>query len=130
MRKLIAKFLRGKCAAVAIEYRLIVAFIAHAIVAGATTVGAQISATFTTVGGTLSRIIVQDRGAVISIRDDHVEIPIVIAAGVALAILLGLGVTGIIASHQAPGHRLSDVVREQPTAIGELLGVLRRLGAH
>jgi pilus assembly protein Flp/PilA len=130
MRKLIAKFLRDKCATAAIEHGLIVAFIAHAIIAGATMVGTQISAAFTTVGGTLSRIIVQDRGAAISIRDDHVEIPIVIAAGVALAILLGLGVTGIIASHQAPGHRLSDVVREQPTAMGELLGVLRRLGAH
>jgi hypothetical protein len=59
--------------------------------------------------------------------DDQVETPIVIAASVALAILLGLGVTAIIASHQAPGHRLSDAVREKATGIGELLGALGRL---
>ena len=57
MRKLIAKFLRDKCGAAAIEYGFVFAFIALAIVAGATTVGTQISATFTSVGGTLQAAI-------------------------------------------------------------------------
>ena len=54
MRKLINKFLGNKSGATAIEYGLIAALIAVAIVAGATTVGTQLSAAFTTVAGKLT----------------------------------------------------------------------------
>jgi pilus assembly protein Flp/PilA len=55
--QLIARLLRDKCGAAAIEYGLIVALIARAIVAGATTVGTQIPARSTSIGGTLQRAI-------------------------------------------------------------------------
>jgi len=57
MCRLIARFLRDKCGAAAIECGFVVAFIALAIVASATTVGTQISATFTSVGGALQAAI-------------------------------------------------------------------------
>jgi pilus assembly protein Flp/PilA len=54
MRKLIEKLFGDKSGATAIEYGLIAALIAVAIVAGATVVGTQLNTTFTTVGAKLT----------------------------------------------------------------------------
>ena len=63
-------------------------------------------------------------------KDDQVEPPIIIAAGAVLAILLEIGVTAVIGTYRPPGHTLSGVVHEQPSAIGELLGVLHGLRSN
>ena len=54
MRKLIEKLFGDKSGATAIEYGLIAALIAVAIVAGATVVGTQLNTAFTTVGAKLT----------------------------------------------------------------------------
>jgi pilus assembly protein Flp/PilA len=54
MRKSIMKLFGDRSGATAIEYGLIAALIAVAIIAGVTTVGTQLQATFTTVGTTLT----------------------------------------------------------------------------
>jgi pilus assembly protein Flp/PilA len=54
MRTLMIKLLCSKSGAAAIEYGLIAALISVAIIAGVTTVGTDVAATFTTVGGKLA----------------------------------------------------------------------------
>lgn len=54
MTKLFARFLKDESGATAIEYGLIAALIALAIMAGATTIGSQLDLTFTTIGSTLT----------------------------------------------------------------------------
>jgi len=54
MRKSIMKLFGDRSGATAIEYGLIAALIAVAIIAGVTTVGTQLQATFNTVGTTLT----------------------------------------------------------------------------
>jgi pilus assembly protein Flp/PilA len=54
MRKLIRKFFGDKSGATAIEYGLIAALIAVAIIAGITAVGTQLNSLFTTVSGKVS----------------------------------------------------------------------------
>ena len=54
MRKSIMKLFGDRSGATAIEYGLIAALIAVAIIAGVTTVGTQLQTTFNTVGTTLS----------------------------------------------------------------------------
>jgi pilus assembly protein Flp/PilA len=54
MRKLIMKLFGDRSGATAIEYGLIAALIAVAIIAGVTVVGTQLAATFNSVGTTLS----------------------------------------------------------------------------
>jgi pilus assembly protein Flp/PilA len=53
MTKLFARFLKDESGATAIEYGLIAALIALAIMAGATQIGTQLDATFSTIGTTL-----------------------------------------------------------------------------
>lgn len=53
MTKLFARFLKDESGATAIEYGLIAALIALAIMAGATTIGSQLDLTFTAIGSTL-----------------------------------------------------------------------------
>lgn len=54
MSNLIARFVKDESGATAIEYGLIAALIALAIITGATAVGTQLAAKFTTVATTLS----------------------------------------------------------------------------
>lgn len=54
MANLFARFLKDESGATAIEYGLLAALIALGIIAGATTIGTQIGATFTTIGKDLS----------------------------------------------------------------------------
>ena len=54
MSKFFARFLKDESGATAIEYGLIAALIALAIMAGATTIGGQLNTTFTTIGTTLT----------------------------------------------------------------------------
>lgn len=54
MSNLFARFVKDESGATAIEYGLIAALIAVAIIAGATTVGTQLKATFTKVGTELT----------------------------------------------------------------------------
>ena len=54
MRKSIIKLFGDRSGATAIEYGLIAALIAVAIIAGVTTVGTQLQTTFNTVGTTLT----------------------------------------------------------------------------
>jgi pilus assembly protein Flp/PilA len=49
--KLVQKFLNDESGATAIEYGLIAALISVAIIAGASTLGTQVGATFTGIGG-------------------------------------------------------------------------------
>jgi pilus assembly protein Flp/PilA len=51
--KAIRRFLRNESGATAIEYGLIAALIAVASITAATTVGTNLGATFTTIGGKL-----------------------------------------------------------------------------
>ena len=53
MSKLFARFVKEESGATAIEYGLIAALIAVAIIAGATSVGTQASATFNKVSSTM-----------------------------------------------------------------------------
>ena len=53
MTKLISNFLRNDSGATAIEYGLIAALIAVVIITAVTTVGTRLTATFTTVGGSV-----------------------------------------------------------------------------
>jgi len=53
MRKMFKNFVRNQSAATAIEYGLIAALIAVAIVGGVTAVGTNLSATFTTLSANL-----------------------------------------------------------------------------
>jgi pilus assembly protein Flp/PilA len=53
MRKYLTQLLRDEAGATAIEYGLIAALIAVAIIAGATTVGGNLGTTFNTVAGKL-----------------------------------------------------------------------------
>jgi pilus assembly protein Flp/PilA len=53
MSKLFARFVKDESGATAIEYGLIAALIALAIMAGATQIGQALDTTFTTVGDTL-----------------------------------------------------------------------------
>ena len=53
MRKMLKSFVSNQSAATAIEYGLIAALIAVAIVGGVTAVGTNLSATFTTVATNL-----------------------------------------------------------------------------
>jgi pilus assembly protein Flp/PilA len=53
MTKLISNFLRNDSGATAIEYGLIAALIAVVIITAVTTVGTSLTATFTTVGGSV-----------------------------------------------------------------------------
>ena len=53
MTKYVTHFLKDESGATAIEYGLIAALIAVAIIAGATAVGTNLGATFTTVAGKL-----------------------------------------------------------------------------
>ena len=53
MTKLFARFLKDESGATAIEYGLIAALIALAIMAGATQIGSALDLTFTTIGSTL-----------------------------------------------------------------------------
>jgi pilus assembly protein Flp/PilA len=50
---LFSRFVRDECGATAIEYGLIAALIAVVIITAVTTVGTNLSATFTTVAGKL-----------------------------------------------------------------------------
>lgn len=54
MRAKLAKFFRNESGATAIEYGLIAALIAVAIILGATTVGTQLKETFKSIGGSLT----------------------------------------------------------------------------
>ncbi|MDV2968469.1 Flp family type IVb pilin [Nitratireductor aquimarinus] len=54
MANLFARFLKDESGATAIEYGLLAALIALGIIAGATTIGTEISSTFTTIGGSLT----------------------------------------------------------------------------
>ncbi|WP_279481032.1 Flp family type IVb pilin [Aureimonas sp. SK2] len=54
MFKLIRRFRKNESGATAIEYGLIAALIGTAIIAGATTLGTQLSASFTKIGGTIT----------------------------------------------------------------------------
>lgn len=54
MSNLIARFVKDESGATAIEYGLIAALIALAIITGATTLGNAINAKFTAIGTTLS----------------------------------------------------------------------------
>ncbi len=54
MSKLFARFLKDESGATAIEYGLIAALIALAIMVGAGTIGTQLDATFTDIGTTLT----------------------------------------------------------------------------
>lgn len=53
MSNLIARFVKDESGATAIEYGLIAALIAVAIIGGASMVGSQLSAKFTGIGNTL-----------------------------------------------------------------------------
>ena len=53
MNNLFARFVRDESGATAIEYGLIAALIAVAIITAATTVGTNLGSTFTTIGGKL-----------------------------------------------------------------------------
>ena len=53
MRKMLETFVRDENGATAIEYGLIAALIAVAIIGGVTAVGTNLSATFTNVSGSL-----------------------------------------------------------------------------
>jgi len=53
MTKIFARFVKDESGATAIEYGLIAALIALAIVAGATTLGENLSAQFTNISGKL-----------------------------------------------------------------------------
>jgi pilus assembly protein Flp/PilA len=54
MSKLFVRFLKDESGATAIEYGLIAALIALAIMAGATQIGTQLDTTFTSIGDTLT----------------------------------------------------------------------------
>lgn len=54
MANLFARFLKDESGATAIEYGLLAALIALGIIAGATTIGTQIDATFTKIGADLT----------------------------------------------------------------------------
>ena len=54
MKQLISRFLKDEDGATAIEYGLIAALVALAIIAGATKLGTQIGTTFNTVGNSMS----------------------------------------------------------------------------
>ncbi len=54
MANLFARFLKDESGATAIEYGLLAALIALGIIAGATTIGTQIGATFTKIGTDLT----------------------------------------------------------------------------
>ena len=54
MSKLVARFVKDKSGATAIEYGLIAALIAVAIIAGAGYLGNQLNAKFTSIGGQLN----------------------------------------------------------------------------
>ncbi|WP_395448395.1 Flp family type IVb pilin [Aminobacter sp. UC22_36] len=56
MSNLIARFVKDESGATAIEYGLIAALIALAIITGATAVGTQLAAKFTNVATTLSAV--------------------------------------------------------------------------
>jgi pilus assembly protein Flp/PilA len=53
MRALVSRFVKDESGATAIEYGLIAALIAVAIIATVTSVGTSLQATFTTVSGSL-----------------------------------------------------------------------------
>ena len=53
MTQLLTRFVSDESGATAIEYGLIAALIAVAIIGAATTVGTNLSTTFTTIGGKL-----------------------------------------------------------------------------
>ena len=53
MRALVSRFVKDESGATAIEYGLIAALIAVAIIAAVTSVGTSLQATFTTVSGSL-----------------------------------------------------------------------------
>jgi pilus assembly protein Flp/PilA len=53
MTQFLKRFVRDESGATAIEYGLIAALIAVAIIGAATTVGTNLSTTFTTIGGKL-----------------------------------------------------------------------------
>ncbi|HEY5818834.1 MAG TPA: Flp family type IVb pilin [Mesorhizobium sp.] len=54
MSKLVARFVKDESGATAIEYGLIAALIAVAIIAGAGYLGNQLNAKFTSIGGQLN----------------------------------------------------------------------------
>ena len=54
MTKLFSRFLKDESGATAIEYGLIAALISVAIIAGATTLGNTLSATFTNISGRMN----------------------------------------------------------------------------
>jgi len=54
MSKILARFAKDESGATAIEYGLIAALIALAIIAGATVIGNQLSKTFNSIGSTLT----------------------------------------------------------------------------
>ncbi len=53
MKKLLARFAKDESGVTAIEYGLIATLIGVAIIAGATTLGGKLGATFTTISGKL-----------------------------------------------------------------------------
>lgn len=53
MSKIVARFVKDESGATAIEYGLIAALIALAIIAGAGTIGNELGAKFNSIGGTL-----------------------------------------------------------------------------
>lgn len=54
MTKILARFAKDESGATAIEYGLIAALIALAVIGGATTIGSQLKATFKTIGDSLT----------------------------------------------------------------------------
>lgn len=56
MKNLVSKFLKNESGATAIEYGLIAALIAVAIIAAAGTVGTNLTGVFTKVGGELGKV--------------------------------------------------------------------------
>lgn len=54
MSKIFARFAKDESGATAIEYGLIAALIALAIIGGATTIGTQLTSTFDSIGNTLT----------------------------------------------------------------------------
>ncbi|MCR4268294.1 Flp family type IVb pilin [Nitratireductor sp. ZSWI3] len=54
MANLFARFMKDESGATAIEYGLLAALIALGIIAGARTIGTEISGTFTTIGADLT----------------------------------------------------------------------------